>query len=126
LPNTDNPKLAARHFLNAIDRVEHLKERYERNLSDLKTELPKIEKLTTKPFTKDHELRELKTELSNLERQIAIKIQENQLKQHQPDEPDKKPTPVIKLGEHQTKGHPVKETVVATSASERPRSRMRL
>ena len=126
LPNTDNPKLAARHFLNAIDRVEHLKERYERNLSDLKTELPKIEKLTTKPFTKEHELRELKTELANLERQITIKIQENQLKQHQPNEPDEEQTPVIKLGEHQTNGHAVKESVVAASASERPRSRMRL
>ena len=126
LPNTDHPKLAARHFLNAIDRVEHLKERYERNLSDLKTELPKIEKLTTKPFTKESELRELKTELANLERQIAIKIQENQLKQHQPNEPDQEQTPVIKLGEHQTNGHAVKESVVAASASERPRSRMRL
>jgi len=126
LPNMDNPKLAARHFLNAIDRVEHLKERYKRNLSDLKTELPKIEKLTTKPFTKEHELRELKTELANLERQIAIKIQENQLKQHQPNEPDQEQTPVIKPGEHQTNGHAVKESVVAASASERPRSRMRL
>ncbi|WP_226789869.1 helicase-related protein [Flagellimonas hadalis] len=126
LPNTDNPKLAARHFLNAIDRVEHLKERYERNLSDLKTELPKIEKLTTKPFTKESELRELKTELANLERQIAIKIQENQLKQHQPNEPDEEQTPVIKLGEHQTNGHTAKESIVTASASERPRSRMRL
>ena len=126
LPNTDNSKLAARHFLNAIDRVEHLKERYERNLSDLKTELPKIEKLTTKPFTKESELRELKMELSNLERQIAIKIQENQLKQHQPNEPNEEQAPVIKLGEHQTNGHAVKETVVAASVSERPRSRMRL
>ena len=93
---------------------------------DLKTELPKIEKLTTKPFTKESELRELKTELANLERQITIKIQENQLKKHQPNEPDEEQSPVIKLGEHQTNGHPVKESVVAASASERPRSRMRL
>src|SRR5690606_29368485 len=50
LPNTDNPKLAARHFLNAIDRVENLKEKYERTLSELNTEIPKLEQLTTKPF----------------------------------------------------------------------------
>ena len=31
-PNTDNPKLAARYFLNAIDRVETLKEKYQKTL----------------------------------------------------------------------------------------------
>ncbi|UCS95212.1 DNA methylase [Echinicola marina] len=126
LPNTDNPKLASRHFLNAIDRVENLKERYERNLSDINVEVPKLEKLTTKPFTHESELQQLKTELANLERQIAIKIQENQLKQHQPSDPEEEQTPVIKLAEHKTNGHVIKETVVDASVSERPRSRMRL
>ena len=85
-----------------------------------------IERLTGTFRQLEQELAELKTELANLERQISIKIQENQLKQHQPNEPDEEQTPVIKLGEHQTNGHAVKESVVAASASERPRSRMRL
>ncbi|MGC8073799.1 hypothetical protein ACP3W1_24880, partial [Salmonella enterica] len=66
LPNTDNPKLAARHFLNAIDRVESLKEKYEHTLTELKTEIPKLEQLTTKPFLQEAELQQMKNELANL------------------------------------------------------------
>lgn len=83
LPNTDNPKLAARHFLNAIDRVEGLKEKYAQTLHELETEIPKLDELTLRPFLKEQQLREMKNELSSLEREISIKIQENQLKQHQ-------------------------------------------
>ncbi len=130
LPNTDNPKLAARHFLNAIDRVESLKEKYEHTLSDLRTEIPKLEQLTTKSFVQEVELLQMKNELANLERQIAIKIQENQLKQHQAAETEPEEvieTPVIQLTE-KVNGHSVaKELVVASQqVVERPRSRMRL
>lgn len=130
LPNTDNPKLAARHFLNAIDRVESLKEKYEHTLSDLCTEIPKLEQLTTKPFVQEVELLQMKNELANLERQIAIKIQENQLKQHQVAESGQEEaieTPVIQLIE-KVNGHvAAKELVVASQQIvERPRIRMRL
>ncbi|SFH37877.1 helicase-related protein [Pedobacter insulae] len=83
IPNIDNPKLAARHFLNAIDRVESLKAKYEKLVSEMDQEIPKLEQLIKKPFLQESELQELKSELANLERQIAIKIQENQLKQQQ-------------------------------------------
>lgn len=83
LPNTDNPKLAARYFLNAIDRVEGLRERYTKTKDELDKEIPRLEQLVQKPFLKEQELQSMKSELSGLERQIAIKIQENQLRQHQ-------------------------------------------
>lgn len=135
LPNIDNPKLAARHFLNAIDRVESLKEKYGRTLSELNTEIPKLEQLTTKPFLQEAELQTMKSELSNLERQIAIKIQENQLKQHQVQETDAvtpEETSVIKMipGKELSivNGHTVSKEVPAMQQSEVPRvrSRMRL
>jgi hypothetical protein len=130
LPNTDNPKLAARHFLNAIDRVESLKEKYEHTLSELNTSIPKLEQLTTKPFLQEAELQQMKNELANLERQIAIKIQENQLKQQQVgnSEPEEvTETPVIQLAE-KVNGHAVPKEVILPSqqTAERPRSRMRL
>ncbi|HET7117764.1 MAG TPA: hypothetical protein VFI29_14820, partial [Hanamia sp.] len=130
-PNTDNPKLAARHFLNAIDRVENLKEKYEHSLSELDKAMPKLEQLTTKPFLQEGELQQMKNELANLERQIAIKIQENQLKQQQvtfPQPEQVTEAPVIKLSEKAMNGHAVSEKVVMTAhqVAERPRSRMRL
>lgn len=81
-PNTDNPKLAARHFLNAIDRAESLKGKYNKELRELESEIPKLQQLMKKPFQREKELQEMKKELSMLERQIALNIQQQQLKQH--------------------------------------------
>lgn len=81
IPNIDNPKLTTRHFLNAIDRVENLKEKYQKSLTDLELQIPKLEELITKSFRKENELQQMKIELSSLEREILVKIQENQLKQ---------------------------------------------
>lgn len=81
--NIDNPKLAARYFLNAIDRVESLKEKYQRELSELNQNIPMLEKIVSKPFDKEDELGQLKKDVSRLEREIMLKIQENQMKQHE-------------------------------------------
>jgi N12 class adenine-specific DNA methylase len=81
-PNTDNPKLAARYYLNAIDRVETLKEKYEKTLGELEKNIPMVATLASKPFEKEVELAQMKKELSNLERQISLKIQEKQMKQN--------------------------------------------
>ena len=104
-PNTDNPKLAARYFLNAIDRVETLKEKYERNLGEIEKNIPMVDALATKPFEKEAELVQMKSELSNLERQIGLKIQEKQMKQNglldsdkvKPENQIPKEAPVIQM-----------------------------
>jgi N12 class adenine-specific DNA methylase len=136
LPNTDNSKLAARHFLNAIDRVESLKERYQRTRSELKLEIPKLEQLTTKLFLQETELQQMKSELANQERQITIKIQENQLKQHQGQDNEtelisEKITPIIRMipGKEAAtaNGHPaLKEAVANQREIQRVPGRMRL
>lgn len=79
LVNTDNAKLAARHFLNAIDRIESLKGKYGRTLSELDGNIPRLRALTEKPFDKEDELEQMKTTLSSLEREIAVRIQESLL-----------------------------------------------
>jgi len=74
IPNTDNPKLAARYFLNAIDRVTHLTEKYGKEIADLDKEIPVVRQLTQRTFDKENELSELKTELRRLEKEISDKI----------------------------------------------------
>jgi hypothetical protein len=104
-PNTDNPKLAARYFLNAIDRIETLKEKYQIYLSELEKNIPIVTSISKKPFEKESELVSMKSELSKLEREIAVKIQENQMKQNGLLDTDKvqqennlqKETPVIQM-----------------------------
>lgn len=97
--NTDNPKLAARHFLNCIDRVDALKDKYEKNLKELERNIPMLEQLVVKPFEKESELAHLKKEVANLEREITIKIQKNQLTgdDGQAAKKEVKETPVIKI-----------------------------
>ncbi|GLU56199.1 helicase-related protein [Dyadobacter frigoris] len=78
-PSTENPKLTARYFLNAIDRVTSAREQTEKQLAELDKTIPALEKLSKKPFEKEQELAALKNELSNLEREITIRIQQKQL-----------------------------------------------
>jgi N12 class adenine-specific DNA methylase len=77
-PNMDNSKLAARYFLNAIDRVGSLREKYQGTLKELENEIPVFRALTQKPFEKEAELAELKQELARLEIEITAKIQASQ------------------------------------------------
>jgi len=98
--NIDNPKIAARYFLNAIDRVESLKEKYGKNLHEIEQNIPMLQQLVLKPFEKEDELAQLKKDVSKLEREISIKIQKNQMKQHnEPDEnkAEVKEAPVVKM-----------------------------
>lgn len=98
--NIDNPRIAARYFINAIDRVEALKEKYEKNLQELEQNIPILQQLVVKPFEKENDLAQFKKDVSKLEREISIKIQENQMKQHGvADEKIAvvKETPVVKI-----------------------------
>jgi N12 class adenine-specific DNA methylase len=79
-PNIDNPKLAARYFLNAIDKVTGLREKYEKEQTELLTEVPTLTELSQKSFEKEQELVELRVDLRRLEQEIAAKIRETQMK----------------------------------------------
>ncbi|MCC8407701.1 DNA methylase [Mucilaginibacter sp. UR6-1] len=77
-PNTDNPKTAARYFLQAIDHVGSLVVKYRDKLDKLDKEIPEIRALTEKPFTQEKELADMKLELARLEDEITRKIRENE------------------------------------------------
>jgi N12 class adenine-specific DNA methylase len=111
-PTADNPKLAARHFLHALDRVGKLKEQYEKDLRELDAGISVQQKIMGKPFEKEQELKEMKQELSRLEREISLKIQETQLKQEKAVAPelveDLQEAPVISInGKEEKKELPV-------------------
>jgi len=80
--NIDNPKISARHFLNAIDRVDALTEKYQKELRNLEQETGMLALIVNKPFDREDELAGLKADLSRLEREIALKIQDSQMKQN--------------------------------------------
>ena len=101
-PNTDNPKMAARYYLNAIDKVLGLREKYEKQQAELETEIPTLKELSQKTFEKELELAELRVELRRLEGEIAAKIRETQMKALPPDE---KEQPEIGVGADDSLDH---------------------
>ena len=77
-PNTDNPKLAARYYLNAIDKAESQAEKISAQLKEFEIQIPQLENLLSKKFERESELQGLKTELTKLEREIAQNIKAKQ------------------------------------------------
>ena len=104
--NIDNPKLAARYFINSIDRVTALKEKYQKNLHDLEQNIPMLQQIIKKPFEKENELGELKKDVSKLEREISVRIQANKIKQEYKEEEkvlEVNEAPVIKMNTKESK-----------------------
>lgn len=83
MPNIDNPKLTARYFINAIDRVEHLREQNQTALEEQQRDIAMLSEMVQKPFEKEQELTGLKDELARLDREIAIRVQENHVNEQQ-------------------------------------------
>lgn len=77
-PNIDNPKLAARYFLEAIHKVGNLKDRHIKDLQAINRNIPMLQSLVDRPFEKEDELASLKKQSAQLEREITVNIQKKQ------------------------------------------------
>ena len=84
-PNIDNPKHAARYFLDAINRVIGMAERYEKELDGINKQIPEVRELSLRPFDQEYELASLKKEVEKLDMEINQKIAERE-KQAQADQ----------------------------------------
>ncbi|MDT3402316.1 helicase-related protein [Mucilaginibacter terrae] len=73
-PNTDNPKLAARYYLSALDKAEGRPAKLQDKLNELDKQIPQLEALISKKFERDGELMQMKSDLTRLEREIAANI----------------------------------------------------
>ena len=77
-PNIDNPKHAARYFLDAINRVVGMAERYAKELAGFEKQIPEVRELSLRPFDQEYELASLKKEVEKLDLQINQKIAERE------------------------------------------------
>jgi hypothetical protein len=84
-PNIDNPKLAARYFLDAIHRVVGMAERYEKELDGINQQIPEVRELSQRQFDQEYELASLKRDMEKLEMEINQKIAEKE-KQERADQ----------------------------------------
>lgn len=69
-----DPKLAAMNFLNALERIPKLIEKYQTDNERLSKDLPILKQVIDSTYKKEPELKDLKTQLTALDRQIQLTL----------------------------------------------------
>ena len=69
-----DPILASRNFLNALDKIPNLIEKYQSDNRKLEKDLPILQEIMGTTFKKEPELKELKSQLDSLSRQINLTL----------------------------------------------------
>jgi len=70
-----DPVLASKNFLNALDRIPVLIEKYEKENEKLSKDLPVLKDVIGNTFKKEPELKDLKSQLDSLNRQINLSLE---------------------------------------------------
>ena len=70
----NDPKLASLNFLNALDKIPALIEKYQNENTCLSKDLPILQEVMSGTWKKEDELKDLKSELSSLDRKIQLTL----------------------------------------------------
>jgi hypothetical protein len=68
------PKLAVRYFLHALEKIPSLIEKYQSETEKLSKDLPVLQEIANSTWNKENKLQDLKTELAALDRKIILSI----------------------------------------------------
>jgi len=80
VPNKESARIAARNFISALARCENLLESYSNEKRALEIDINALSTVQAKPFQREEELKQMKIEVKELERQIAEGISGKQMK----------------------------------------------
>lgn len=72
-----DPILASKNFLNALERIPKLIEKYQSDSQKLEKDLPILKEVMTSTWKKEPELKDLKSQLDSLSRQIDLSLENN-------------------------------------------------
>lgn len=102
-----DPLLASKNFINALEKIPNLMEKYQVDNQKLEKDIPVLKEVIDSTFKKEPELRELKSELDSLNRQINLTLAN---KNKQPEEVLNKETDSVEVNSSQSKMPPL-ETI---------------
>lgn len=74
------PVLLVEYTIGCVNKVNGLRDTYEKKRDELEKEIPTLRELSQKIFEKENELGELRVELRRLETEMAAKVRETQMK----------------------------------------------
>ncbi|KAA6304909.1 putative type I restriction enzymeP M protein [termite gut metagenome] len=69
-----DPKLASLYFLSALEKIPKLIEKYQADTEKIAGDLPVLREVETGAWRKENELKDLKSELSALDRKIQLSL----------------------------------------------------
>jgi N12 class adenine-specific DNA methylase len=69
-----DPLLASKNFINALEKIPNLMEKYQADNQKLEKDLPVLKEVVVTTFKKEHELNALKSELDSLNRKINLSL----------------------------------------------------
>lgn len=102
-----DPLLASKNFINALEKIPNLMEKYQVDNQKLEKDIPVLKEVIDSTFKKEPELRELKSELDSLNRQINLTLAN---KDKQPEEVLNKEIESVKVNPLQNETVPL-ETI---------------
>lgn len=102
-----DPLLASKNFINALEKIPNLMEKYQADNQKLEKDLPILKEVVDSVFRKEPELRVLKSELDSLNRQINLTLSN---KDKQQEEVLNKETGSVEVNSSQSKMSPL-ETI---------------
>jgi N12 class adenine-specific DNA methylase len=70
----NDPKLAVSYFLHALEKIPSLIEKYNTETEKISKDIPALQEIVSASWRKENELKELKTELSALDRKIQLSL----------------------------------------------------
>jgi hypothetical protein len=82
----NDPKLAVRYFLNALEKIPSLIEKYEKENEKISKDLPVLQEIVRSTWRKENELKDLKTELATLDRKIQLSLKPVEQDEDKPEE----------------------------------------
>ena len=65
---------ACMNFVNALEKIPGIIVQYEERTAKLKADVPQLEAIISKPWGKEEELKQLKSELAALDRKITAEL----------------------------------------------------
>jgi hypothetical protein len=112
-----DPLLASKNFINALEKIPNLMEKYQVDNQKLEKDIPVLKEVIDSTFKKEPELRELKSELDSLNRQINLILAN---KDKQPEEVLNKETDSVEVNSSPNKMAPLE--TISNERSGRPMS----
>lgn len=75
-----DPILASKNFLNALEKIPNLIEKYQLDSQKLEKDIPVLKEVINSVFKKEPELKDLKSQLDSLNRQINLSLENKEYK----------------------------------------------